>query len=150
MYINESNVISDLKSKFNDIINEYSNKNNDSNANNNNPVSDNEIILTLLATVEKNSTHPIAKAIVDKSNELSNDLYKKEKISDFRMFIENSISNFENISGKGIKANLIIENNEYSIVTGNNSIIDKENITIKSESLEKYETLENQNKTTIF
>ena len=51
---------------------------------------DDDELIRLAASVEQNSTHPIAKAIVNKSKELGLEL--------------NQTTEFENITGKGLKA----------------------------------------------
>ncbi|MGL4670255.1 MAG: heavy metal translocating P-type ATPase [Methanobacteriaceae archaeon] len=136
VYINKSNSSLNLKEEFENIAQ----------LSTDGTISHSELLLIILATVEKNSTHPIAKAIVSKANEINNSL----NIDDVVEKITHSIFNFENISGKGIKANLSINKKEYKILTGNKAILEDENISISKESKEYYEIFENQNKTTIF
>ncbi|MCL2687619.1 MAG: heavy metal translocating P-type ATPase [Methanobrevibacter sp.] len=100
-------------------------------------VQENEII-RLIASLENNSNHPIAKAIVKKSNELNLSLEK--------------VSNFENITGKGLKGEI----NGKTILVGNRSLLEmenihgSENIVTFSSAIEKYNEFINQGKTTIF
>ena len=76
-------------------------------------------IISILATLESKSEHPIAHAIVN---------YAKEKNIDAK-----SISNFEIIKGKGLKGT--IDNTEY--FAGNLKIISDLNISCDTQSLEQ-------------
>lgn len=90
-----------------------------------------EDLIQIIASIEKNSTHPIAKAIVNKANELNLDLFQVE--------------NFENITGKGLKGEL----NGKTILTGNLNLLESQNIDISNDILENYNKLINENKTGI-
>ena len=94
-------------------------------------VSDEELI-KLAASVEQNSNHPIAKAIVNKSKDLSIDLY--------------SSSDFENITGKGLKA--VIEGKE--VLAGNLALMQSQGVDVSEDLADKYHELEQQSKTIIF
>lgn len=95
-------------------------------------------ILRLIASLENNSTHPIAKAIVKKADELGLNL--------------EHVDNFENITGKGLKGEI----NGKIILAGNQSLLedenisDIENIVTYSVSQEKYNEFVDQGKTAIF
>lgn len=89
-------------------------------------------LIRIVASVEKNSNHPIAKAIVRKANEMGLELI--------------SINEFENVTGKGLKASL----NNQEVFVGNFALLESEEIEIPSETRNKYEELENLSKTTIF
>lgn len=91
-----------------------------------------EELIQIVASVEKNSNHPIAKAIVRKANEMGLELI--------------SINEFENVTGKGLKASL----NNQEVFVGNFALLESEEIEIPSETRNKYEELENLSKTTIF
>ncbi|MBZ9571082.1 heavy metal translocating P-type ATPase [Methanobrevibacter sp. TMH8] len=97
-----------------------------------------EEILKLIASLENNSTHPIAKAIVKKANSLDLNL--------------ETIDNFENITGKGLKGEI----NGKTILAGNQSLLEDENISNTenivsySKALEKYNEFVDQGKTAIF
>ncbi len=80
--------------------------------------SDNELI-SILASLEKKSEHPIALAIVSSANEKELTLYSVEK--------------FEAIKGKGIKG--IIDGNEY--FAGNVKLIEDLNLSFDTQSLLK-------------
>ena len=88
-------------------------------------------LVEIAASLEQNSTHPIAKAILRKAKELNFDL--------------KTTSNFENITGKGLKA--IIDDN--LALAGNISLMDDYDIALSEEILKKYENFEKSSKTTI-
>ena len=94
-------------------------------------ISDEELI-RLAASVEQNSNHPIAKAIVNKSKELNIDL--------------DSTSNFENVTGKGLKAEL----NGSEVLAGNLTLMESQDIEVSKDLVEKYHELEKLSKTIIF
>ena len=92
----------------------------------------NEDLIKLTASIEQNSNHPIAKAIIQKSKELDLDLY--------------SIDEFENVTGKGLKAKF----NNQNIYAGNLALIEENGIEVSKEWVDKYHELENSSKTIIF
>ena len=94
-------------------------------------ISENELV-ELAASVEKNSNHPIAKAIVRKANDMNLEL--------------NQTSSFENITGKGLKAQV----DDKDVLAGNKKLLESQNIEIPQSVLEEYENLENLSKTIIF
>ncbi len=94
-------------------------------------VSDEELI-RLVASVEQNSTHPIAKAIVSKSKELNLEL--------------DQTSEFENVTGKGIKAVL----NGSEVLAGNLALMESSGVEVSNDLIDKYHELERQSKTIIF
>ena len=91
-------------------------------------ISEDELI-TLAASVEQNSNHPIAKAIVRKADgfELLNTV------------------DFENVTGKGIKANI----DGKTVLAGNRALMESGGIEISDEVLSAFNELENQSKTII-
>ena len=94
-------------------------------------VSDDELI-KLAASIEQNSNHPIAKAIINKSKECNLDLYYCD--------------DFENITGKGLKAKI----NKKDVLAGNLALMESENIDVGTQLTDKYHELESQSKTIIF
>lgn len=92
----------------------------------------NEELIKLAASVEQNSNHPIAKAIVNKSKELNLEL--------------NQTTEFENITGKGLKAKL----DDSDVFAGNLALMQSNDIDVSDELVSKYHELENQSKTIIF
>lgn len=93
-------------------------------------ISENELV-ELAASVEKNSNHPIAKAIVRKANDMNLEL--------------NQTSSFENITGKGLKAQI----DDKDVLAGNKKLLESLNIEIPQSVLEEYGRLEDLSKTII-
>ena len=91
-----------------------------------------EEVIKIAGSLEKNSNHPIAKAIVNKAKEMKVDLVNAK--------------DFKNITGKGLVGE--IDGNKVS--AGNISLMESENIEIPEEVLLKYRKLENESRTTIF
>ena len=95
-------------------------------------ISNNETeLIRLAASVEKNSEHPLAEAVINYAKE---NKIKSEETSDFKA-----------VTGEGVKAK--IGNN--NIVIGNLSLIRKEKKTISVDILKAKERLEKQGKTVI-
>ena len=88
-----------------------------------------EELLTVVGSLERNSTHPIARSIVEEC---------KNRNIDFI-----TVEEFENIPGKGIKAKV----NSETVYAGNLSLI--KDVRVSDDVLELYERLVNQNKTVI-
>ena len=93
-------------------------------------ISENELV-ELAASVEKNSNHPIAKAIVRKASDMNLELIQT--------------SSFENITGKGLKAQV----NDKDILAGNKKLLESQDIEIPQSVLEEYGRLEDLSKTII-
>ena len=74
-------------------------------------ISENELV-ELAASVEKNSNHPIAKAIVRKASDMNLELIQT--------------SSFENITGKGLKAQV----DDKDILAGNKKLLESQDIEI--------------------
>ncbi|WP_458403933.1 heavy metal translocating P-type ATPase [Methanobrevibacter sp.] len=94
-------------------------------------ISDSELI-GFAASIEQNSNHPIAKAIVNKAKELNIDL--------------DSTSEFENVTGMGLKAKL----NGRDVYAGNLALMQANEIDVSEEMVQKYHELEKLSKTIIF
>jgi Cu+-exporting ATPase len=88
-------------------------------------------LLKLAASVEKNSQHPLAEAVVKSA--------EKENIN-----IETS-QNFDTFGGKGVKA--VVESKE--IIIGNRTLFKDRNITIPQDTEEKLSKFENEGKTAV-
>ena len=91
-------------------------------------ISEDELI-AVAASVEQNSTHPIAKAIVRKAEGLE---------------LLNTVD-FENVTGKGIKA--VIDGK--TVLAGNKSLMESNDINLSDDVLKSYNELETQSKTII-
>ena len=91
-------------------------------------ISEDELI-AVAASVEQNSNHPIAKAIVRKAEGLE---------------LLNTVD-FENVTGKGIKA--VIDGK--TVLAGNKSLMESNDIDLSDDVLKSYGELENQSKTII-
>ena len=91
-----------------------------------------EELIKLAASVEQNSTHPIAKAIVNRAKELNIEL--------------DQTSCFENVTGKGLKAEL----NSNEVLAGNLSLMESYDVDVSPDAIEKYHELEKLSKTIIF
>ncbi|MCK9152005.1 heavy metal translocating P-type ATPase [Methanobacterium alcaliphilum] len=90
-----------------------------------------EDVLMIAASVEKNSQHPLAEAIMAKSRE--------------KLLILKEISKFDTVGGMGVKAQL----NDNEILVGNRALF-KDNSIIIDEKLEEILSgLENEGKTAI-
>ncbi len=88
-------------------------------------------LIEIAATVEQNSTHPIAKAIVNKSKEMGLKL--------------NNTDEFENVPGKGIKATV----NDSEVLAGNLALMKACNVEVSGEILDKCHELEALSKTIV-
>lgn len=91
-----------------------------------------EEVIKIAGSIEKNSNHPIAKAIVQKAKEMNVELVNTK--------------DFENITGKGLTGEI----NKEKVLAGNISLLENKDIEIPEEILLKYRDLENESKTTIF
>ena len=89
-------------------------------------------LLKLAASVENNSQHPLAEAVVKKARE--------ENIN-----IKTS-QNFDTFGGKGVKA--VVENKE--VIIGNRALFKDRNIAVPDGAEEKLSKFENEGKTAVF
>jgi P-type Cu+ transporter len=92
---------------------------------------DNEI-LNIVASIEKNSQHPLAQAIVDEANK------KKMKFL--------PVTNFKDVPGKGIKGNL----KGKKILVGTRLLMKENNIEIDNKFITMIENLEGEGNSVIF
>lgn len=104
-----------------------------------------EFLFSILASIEQASDHPLSKAIIEKANELQID------------FSDYFVTDFENISGKGIKAELVIpdNNNTLKVFVGSKNFIEELGLSqntsyyISNEISEKINEFENDGNTVI-
>ena len=104
-----------------------------------------EKLFSILTSVEQASDHPLAKAILEKANNMQID------------FSEIFVTEFENISGKGIKSELIIPNEDepLKVFVGSKNFIEEIGLSqttsyfIPNEVSEKINEFENDGDTVI-
>ena len=104
-----------------------------------------EKLFSILASVEQASDHPLAKAILEKADNMQID------------FSEIFVTEFENISGKGIKSELIIPNEDepLNVFVGSKNFIEEIGLSqttsyfIPNEISEKINEFENDGDTVI-
>ena len=104
-----------------------------------------EKLFSILASVEQASDHPLAKAILEKADNMQID------------FSEIFVTEFENISGKGIKSELIIPNEDepITVFVGSKNFIEEIGLSqttsyfIPNEISEKINEFENDGDTVI-
>lgn len=89
-------------------------------------------LVKITASMEKNSEHPLAEAIIEKSKELNLELKKTDYFNSF--------------TGKGIEAD--IDNKTYFL--GNKKLMDSQKITIHQDFLDKFENLAKEGKTVVY
>ncbi len=92
---------------------------------------DENVILGLAASIEKNSQHPLAQAIVQKASE--------QKLKLF------AVSNFIEIPGHGIKGEI----KETNILLGNKLLMEKNGVQIKESFIKEIEKIEEEGNTVI-
>jgi Cu+-exporting ATPase len=93
---------------------------------------DDEYILKLAASIEKLSSHPLAKSIVEYAEKKEIDFFK--------------IENFSNISGFGVKGKI----NNNNVLFGKKELLLKENIKIDEKFEKKILEFENKGYTTMY
>ena len=101
--------------------------------------------LQILSSVENNSNHPIAKSILNRFKEdnlkLAND--GKEDLSLL------DTDDFENVTGKGLKANVNVDGEMKSVLSGNLKLMESEGISVSDAVLNSYNAFVSEAKTTI-
>ena len=90
---------------------------------------DGDKFLQILSTVENNSHHPIAKAILNKFK--SNNIDLLEAGGEDLSLLE--CSEFENITGKGLKANVVIDGESQEVLAGNLKLLEDEDVAVSDE-----------------
>ena len=90
-------------------------------------------LLMIAASVEKNSEHPLAEAIVKKAEEKKIKLFK--------------IGDFKAIPGKGAVGKYKIQNTKYKVLIGNRRLMNENKVTMRQGDNETMKQLENQGKT---
>jgi len=93
-------------------------------------------ILQIAASIEKNSEHPLAEAIVKKAKE--------------KNLVLSEVEGFQAIPGYGVKAEIKMANQNSKILLGNRKLMLDNRITIEQFNNLMIEDLENQGKTVMF
>ncbi|AMK16378.1 heavy metal translocating P-type ATPase [Methanobrevibacter olleyae] len=101
--------------------------------------------LQILSTVENNSNHPIAKSILNRFK-LDNIQLRSEGREDLSLL---DLDDFENLTGKGLKANVTIDREIKPVLAGNLKLMEAEGVFVSEEVLNKFDTFVSQAKTTI-
>ncbi|HLB32585.1 MAG TPA: copper-translocating P-type ATPase, partial [Patescibacteria group bacterium] len=90
-------------------------------------------ILRVAASLERQSEHPLAEAIVSRAQE------KKLELG--------SVENFRAVEGKGVMGNLIFENKNLKLLLGNVALMQEFNVSVTVGVASQMEKLENEGKT---
>jgi Cu+-exporting ATPase len=89
-------------------------------------------VLSYVTSVEKNSTHPIANAIVDYGVSNNTGILNTE--------------DFENVTGKGLKATI----NGQEVLVGNKSLLEDNGVDISVDNLNEFDKFVSEAKTAVF
>ena len=92
---------------------------------------DEDVLLKIAASVEKNSEHPLAESIVNKAKEKNIELVP--------------VQSFETVEGRGVKAKIL----EEEILIGSKNFIQSENISLPENVRHDIEELEQQARTIV-
>ena len=101
--------------------------------------------LQILSSVENNSNHPIAKSILNRFKSDNIKLANEGK-DDLSLL---AVDDFENITGKGLRANVNIDGEQKAVLAGNLKLMESEEIDVSKEVLDKFDAFVNDSKTTI-
>ena len=101
--------------------------------------------LQILSSVENNSNHPIAKSILNRFKANNIELSNEGK-GDLPLL---NVEGFENITGKGLKANVSIDGNNSHVLAGNLKLMELEGISVSDDVLNKFNAFVSEAKTTI-
>jgi Cu+-exporting ATPase len=100
------------------------------------PFNNKKDVLQIAASLENNSEHPLASAIVKKTKENNIQLLPVES--------------FQAQEGKGVEGNIKFQNNNLKILLGNRSLMQDRGISIDLLDQQEVEKLENEGKTVVF
>ena len=101
--------------------------------------------LQILSSVENNSNHPIAKSILNRFK-ADNIKLADEGKEDLQLL---AVDDFENVTGKGLKANVSIDGVNSSVLAGNLKLMESEGVEVSEEVLNKFNDFVSDAKTTI-
>ncbi|WP_295616038.1 heavy metal translocating P-type ATPase [uncultured Methanobrevibacter sp.] len=106
---------------------------------------DEDKFLQILSSVENNSNHPIAKSILSRFKEDNLKLANEGK-DDLPLL---NVEDFENITGKGLKANVAIDGELKPVFAGNLKLMEAEGVSVTEDVLNKFDVFVSEAKTTI-
>ena len=106
---------------------------------------DEDKFLQILSSVENNSNHPIAKSILSRFKEDNLKLANEGK-DDLPLL---NVEDFENITGKGLKANVAIDGELKPVFAGNLKLMEAEGVSGTEDVLNKFDVFVSEAKTTI-
>ena len=101
--------------------------------------------LQILSSVENNSNHPIAKSILNRFKADNLELANEGK-EDLQLL---AVDDFENVTGKGLKANVSIDGVNSSVLAGNLKLMEAEGVNVSEEVLNRFNDFVLDAKTTI-
>jgi Cu+-exporting ATPase len=101
--------------------------------------------LQILSSVENNSNHPIAKSILNRFK-ADNIKLANEGKEDLQLL---AVDDFENVTGKGLKANVSIGGVNSPVLAGNLKLMESEGVEVSEEVLNKFNDFVSDAKTTI-
>ena len=106
---------------------------------------DEDKFLQVLSSVENNSAHPIAKSILNKFKK--NNIQLANEGKDDLSLLE--VEDFENVTGKGLKANVNIDGEFRPVLAGNLKLMEAEGVEVSEDVLNKFDDFVSEAKTTI-
>ncbi len=101
--------------------------------------------LQILSSVENNSNHPIAKSILNRFK-ADNIALANEGKDDLALL---KVEDFENVTGKGLKANVSINGKNSPVLAGNLKLMEAEGVNVSEDVLNKFDDYVAEAKTTI-
>ena len=101
--------------------------------------------LQILSSVENNSNHPIAKSILNRFK-ADNLQLASEGRQDLALL---DVEDFENVTGKGLKANVNIDGELRPVLAGNLKLMEGEGVEVNEDILNKFDAFVSEAKTTI-
>ncbi|MBO7241715.1 MAG: copper-translocating P-type ATPase, partial [Methanobrevibacter sp.] len=101
--------------------------------------------LQVLSSVENNSNHPIAKSILNRFK--ANNIQLANEGKEDLPLLE--VDDFENITGKGLKAKVNVDGEMKTVLAGNLKLMETEGIDLNDEVLSSFDAFVSEAKTTI-
>ena len=101
--------------------------------------------LQILSSVENNSNHPIAKSILNRFK--SDNIKLSDEGKEDLTLLE--VKDFENITGKGLKALVNIDGEDKTVLAGNLKLLEAEEVPVGDDILKQFNAYVSEAKTTI-